>query len=354
MNLQIYENKIFELKNNEEFEKLSLEIFNYQAKNNLIYNQYLKYLNINPEKITSIKEIPFLPIEFFKNHKVITNFDENKKYLQFKSSGTTAPPAPQRGEIINSSVPQFPPLGGRGALRSTHYIYKVSVYEKSFISGFSHFYGDIENYTVLALLPSYLERNDSSLVYMVDKLITLSKNKDSGFYLNNLDELASKLNYLIEKKQKVILFGVSFALLELAEKYNFNENEIIIMETGGMKGRREELIRAELHKILINNLGVKTVHSEYGMTELLSQAYSKGHEIFETPSFMKIMIRDTNDPFSYLPNGKTGGINVIDLANLYSCSFIETKDLGKILEKNKFEILGRFDNSDIRGCNLLI
>ena len=340
MNPQIYENKIFDLKNNENFEEVSLQIFNYQAKNNLIYKQYLKYLKINPEKIKSTNKIPFLPIEFFKSHKVVCNFNKNQKYIQFKSSGTTS---------ASSKIASFIQLN-----RSTHFVNKISVYEKSFIHGFSSFYGNIEDYTILALLPSYLEQGDSSLVYMVDKLISLSKNKDSGFYLNNLDQLADKLNTLINNKQKIILFGVSYALLDFAERFNFNQNETIIIETGGMKGRREELTRTELHERLKNSLGVKTIHSEYGMTELLSQAYSVGNEIFETTNTMKILIRDTNDPFNYLPNEKTGGINIIDLANLYSCSFIETKDLGKLRPNNKFEILGRFDNSDIRGCNLLI
>jgi len=340
MNPQIYENKIFEVKNNEKFEELSLQIFNYQSQNNKIYKQYLKYLKINPKTIKSTTEIPFLPIEFFKSRKVICNFDKNHQYTQFKSSGTTS---------TSSKIASFAQLN-----RSTHYVNKLSVYEKAFLNGFSYFYGDVKNYTILALLPSYLEQGDSSLVYMVDKLISLSQNKDSGFYLNNLDQLADKLNSLINTNQKIILFGVSYALLDFAEKYKLKQNQTIIIETGGMKGRRKELTRTELHQRLTKSLGVKTIHSEYGMTELLSQAYSTGHEIFEPSNTMKILIRDTNDPFSYLPNGKTGGINIIDLANLYSCSFIETKDLGKLLPNNKFEILGRFDNSDIRGCNLLI
>ncbi len=345
--MKINENKIFEINNNKDFEDIALQIFNYQANNNKIYNQYLKYLNINYNEIVSLKKIPFLPIELFKTHVITTGNEvfKTNNYKQFKSSGTTASAKSKLQKLNISSIANS---------RSIHYVKDLSLYEKSFCKGFEYFYGNIEDYVILALLPSYLEQNDSSLVYMVDKLIELSNNNESGFYLNNLDELAEKINNLIKTKQKAILIGVSFALLDLVEKHQFVENEIIVMETGGMKGRRKELIRTELHKILKNSLKVEKIHSEYGMTELLSQAYSTGNEVFETPNWLKILIRDTNDPFSYLANGKTGGINVIDLANLHSCAFIETKDLGKIVNNNKFEILGRFDNSDIRGCNLLL
>jgi len=230
----------------------------------------------------------------------------------------------------------------------------LSLYEESYLQGFKHFYGNIEEYIVLALLPSYLEREGSSLIYMVADLIEKSKNQKSGFYLNNLENLAEVLTELDQKGEKVLLIGVSFALLDLVENYQFNLKNAIVMETGGMKGRRKELIREDLHKKLCSGFGVSEIHSEYGMTELLSQGYSKGNGIFKSPPWMKILIRDTEDALSLLPQGKSGGINVIDLANVNSCSFIATQDLGKIHPNNTFEIIGRFDNSDIRGCNLMV
>ena len=321
---------IFNIKTNKEFVKIALQIFNFQANNNLIYKEYLNRLNVNPNEISSVHEIPFLPIEFFKTKKIISfEYNRSKKYLYFESSGTTSD------------------------LRSRHYIYKVSVYEKSFIQNFNNFYGDIQDYTILALLPSYIENNNSSLIYMLNKLILLSNNKDSDFYLHNTQELIAKLYELSKNKQKIILFGVSFALLDLVDKYNFDFPELIIIETGGMKGMREEITRKELHEKIKEGFKTNYIHSEYGMTELLSQAYSINNEKFQTPNWMKIFIRDINDPFKILGHNKTGGINIIDLANIYSCSFIETKDLGKLLQDNTFEVLGRFDNSDIRGCNLL-
>lgn len=221
------------------------------------------------------------------------------------------------------------------------------------MAAFKQFYGDINDYCILALLPSYIEKGGSSLVYMTNKLISKSKHPDSGFYLNNYHELVQKLNSLKQTKSKVILLGVSYALLDIAEQFNVDLHDVIIMETGGMKGRRKEIIREELHKTLQKAFQVNEIHSEYGMTELLSQGYSKGKGIFETPNWMKIMIRDTYDPFHFINNNQSGGINVIDLANIYSCCFIETKDLGKVIDNNSFTILGRFDNSDIRGCNLM-
>jgi hypothetical protein len=228
----------------------------------------------------------------------------------------------------------------------------LGIYEDSFTKGFEAFYGPVNDYCILALLPSYLEREGSSLIYMMEKLIKDSEHPKSGFYLNNHEELIDHLKEL--SGQKVLLLGVSFALLELAENYQLDLDDVIVMETGGMKGRRKELTREELHSIFTSRLGVKKIHSEYGMTELLSQGYSKGDSLFESPVWMKIMIRDAYDPFSYEKTGRSGGVNVIDLANLYSCSFIETQDLGKIHADGKFEILGRFDNTDIRGCNLLV
>jgi len=319
---------IFSIKSETVFESLALQIFNLQANCNPVYKDFLTHLKITPSTITSLKEVPFLPIDFFKTHHVICGMQTPEK--TFYSSGTT------------------------GQIRSNHYISDLSVYEKSFMKGFEQFYGPINDYCILALLPSYLENESSSLVYMTDHLIRLSGHTDSGFYLKNTDELVTKIKHLEDKTQKTILLGVSYALLDLVEKYPLKLKHTIVMETGGMKGRRKELTRDELHKILTSGFGVETIHSEYGMTELLSQAYSKGNGKFYCPPWMKVFIRDTYDPFSFLDAGKSGGINIIDLANINSCSFIETKDLGKINSDGSFEVSGRFDNSDIRGCNLLI
>lgn len=320
--------QIFKIKTCSEFEKLSLDIFHYQADNINIYKKYLQHLNINHSKINHFKEIPFLPISFFKSEKIISSNSKHQKI--FTSSGTS------------------------GIETSKHYVKDLEIYEESFFTAFNYFYGNIENYCVLALLPAYLEREGSSLIYMTEKLIQKSKNPYSGFYLHNTNELVTTLKKLEKQKTKTLLIGVSFALLSLVEEYKLKLKHTIVMETGGMKGRRKEITRGELHETLSNGLGVKKIHSEYGMTELLSQAYSKGDGFFSTPPWMKILIRDTYDPFAYLKNGKTGGINVIDLANINSCSFIETQDLGKIHKNKGFEILGRFDTSSIRGCNLLV
>lgn len=239
-------------------------------------------------------------------------------------------------------------------ISSKHLVTDVSVYEESYRNGFSQFYGNIEDYVILALLPSYLEREGSSLIYMVDDLIQMSNNPESGFYLHNHDELIEKLIRLDQEGQNIILIGVTYALLDLIENRQFHLKNTIIMETGGMKGKRKEMIREELHQQLCDGFGVSSIHSEYGMTELLSQAYSLGDGVFECPNWMQILIRDTEDALTYVENGKTGGINVIDLANINSCSFIATQDLGKIIGNNSFEVLGRFDNSDIRGCNLMV
>ncbi len=319
---------IFNLHNSIEFERMALEIFRFQAKNNLVYKEFLNYLNIDIESIDKVDEIPFLPIQFFKSHNVVSSKEAAQRV--FLSSGTT------------------------GNEQSEHFVTDLSVYEESFTKGFEHFYGAIEEYTVLALLPSYLERDGSSLIYMVNDFIRKSNNKKSGFYLNNLEELAKNLADLDKNNEKVLLIGVSFALLDLVEKYKFKLNNTIVMETGGMKGRRKELIREELHQILRKGFGVENIHSEYGMTELLSQAYSKGNGIFECLPWMKILTRDTEDALTVLPEGKSGGINIIDLANINSCSFIATQDLGKTYPNGTFEVLGRFDNSDIRGCNLMV
>lgn len=323
-----WKNKIFSIKNELEFEQVALKIFRYQAENNEVYREYLQYLKKDVNQISKLTDIPFLPIEFFKSRKVVSCSDPAKEI--FTSSGTT------------------------GKLTSRHFVPNISIYEESFKKGFEDFYGPITDYCVLALLPSYLEREGSSLIYMMEHLIKDSKHAKSGFYLHNHEELIECIADLKKSNQKILLLGVSFALLDLAEKYTLDLSEVIIMETGGMKGRRKEITREELHAFLCSRLGVNEIHSEYGMTELLSQAYSKGQSLFQTPNWMKIMIRDAYDPFSYEKTGRTGGVNVIDLANVHSCSFIETQDLGKIHENGKFEILGRFDHSDIRGCNLLV
>jgi hypothetical protein len=283
---------------------------------------------VHPSSISTIEEIPFLPIQFFKSRKVLSSLDEIQE--TFTSYGTT------------------------GGSTSKHLVTNINLYKESYLKGFAHFYGNIEEYTVLALLPNYLQRQGSSLVFMVADLIEKSKKVESGFYLDNIQELANKLLELNRNGQKILLIGVSFALLDLIEMQQFNLKYTIIMETGGMKGRRKELVREELHTILQNGFGVTEIHSEYGMTELLSQGYSKGNGVFETPPWMKILIRDTEDALSINASGKNGGINVIDLANYNSCSFIATQDLGKVYENETFEIIGRFDNSDIRGCNLMV
>jgi phenylacetate-coenzyme A ligase PaaK-like adenylate-forming protein len=313
---------IFNIKTDAEFESLALAIFNYQAKENKIYSDFLANLHVNPKDVKSITQIPFLPIVFcgdVKNNEIV-----------FSSSGTT------------------------GITTSKHYVKDIDVYTESFRKGFAHFYGDIKEYAVLALLPSYIEREGSSLIYMVNDLIKESNNTNSNFYLHNISELVNKLQDLEKSNQKTLLIGVSFALLDLVENYSLKLKNTIVMETGGMKGKRKELIREELHSTLSIGLGVNSIHSEYGMTELLSQGYSKGDGIFECPPWMKILTRDPYDPLSINGKDKIGGINVIDLTNIHSCSFIATQDLGKTHTDGSFEVIGRFDQSDIRGCNLMI
>lgn len=312
----------------ETFLKKSLEIFHFQAEHNPVYRAYLKAIRCKVDKIDTLEKIPFLPISFFKNHKIVTgNYPEK---LVFHSSGTTQ------------------------TNRSRHYITHPELYNESFTQGFNYCFGAIENYTLLALLPSYLEQQHSSLVYMVKGFMEKSNQPENGFYLHNYQELIHKIETLEHRKQPTLLIGVSYALLDLIELKTFQLKTTKVLETGGMKGRRQEMIKSELHKILQAGFGVKNIYSEYGMTELLSQAYSVENQLFNTPPWMKILIREVEDPFQYVPNGKTGGINVIDLANHYSCSFIETQDLGKMYPDGSFEVLGRFDHSDIRGCNLLM
>ena len=322
------QNKIFNIQTPEDFKQVAFSIFRHQFENNKVYRSFCDLLYIHPSDVHTLEDIPFLPIEFFKSKKIISSLEEVQEV--FTSSGTT------------------------GSVTSKHYVTDIEFYKESYLKGFAHFYGNIEDYAVLALLPNYLERKGSSLVYMVADLIQRSKNKKSGFYLNNIEELAKKLIKIDQKGQKTLLIGVSFALMDLIEKCQFELKNTIIMETGGMKGRRKELVRNELHALLQQGFGVKNIHSEYGMTELLSQGYSNGNGVFETPPWMKVITRDPEDALSIQKNGKTGGINIIDLANYNSCAFIATQDLGKVHQNGTFEIIGRFDNSDIRGCNLLV
>jgi hypothetical protein len=320
--------KIFS-NDNFNFEEIALQLFEFQYTHNLVYKQFVDYLKINVSNVQTVQQIPFLPIEFFKTHRIISGNAEPQKI--FESSGTT------------------------GQITSKHLVTDLKLYEESFEKGFEQFYGNIEDWTILALLPSYLERDTSSLVYMVDDLIKKSKNPNSGFFLNNLDELAVKIkSHISNPKSQILLIGVTFALLDFADQFPMDLSDVIIMETGGMKGRREEMTRDEVHAILTKAFKVKTIHSEYGMTELLSQGYSKGNGIFETPKWMKILKRDIYDPFYVTEAKGRGGLNVIDLANIYSCAFIATQDLVNIISDTEFEILGRIDNSDIRGCNLMV
>ena len=319
---------IFSIQTDADFVQAALQTFGYQYQHNQVYQRFCLLLGRTPDKVRQLTDIPFLPIEFFKSEAVYCG-NEHPTTV-FTSSGTT------------------------GSQTSRHYVKDLAVYQQSFRQGFADFYGNIEEYTVLALLPSYLERTGSSLITMVADLIERSGSADSGFYLNEYNLLAKKLTALDRSGRKVLLIGVSFALLDLVETHRFHLKNTIVMETGGMKGRRKELIREELHTILCEGFGVEYIHSEYGMTELLSQAYSGGSGLYESVRWLKVLIRDTNDALSYQRPLKTGGINLIDLANIHSCSFIATQDLGRLHPDGRFEVLGRFDNADIRGCNLLI
>ena len=320
--------KIFDIKTHSEFKKQCLDIYNFQYENNMVYQNYCNMICEDPTDVNEINKIPFLPISFFKTKKILSTDNFEKV---FYSSGTTT----------NS--------------RSKHFISSLKLYQKSFINNFKLNYSDITQYTILALLPNYYDNKDSSLIYMIEKLIKLSKSKESGFFLDDYINLSKKLIELDTKKErKTILIGVPYALLDMINFNQFQLNNTIIMETGGMKGRRKEMVRTELHEKLKRGFGVSKIHSEYGMTELLSQAYSKGDGIFKTPSWMKVIIRDINDAQNLDFNKKSGAINIIDLANYNSCSFIATDDMGKYINDDKFELIGRVDNSDIRGCNLLV
>lgn len=318
----------FEIKTEYDFNQQCLETYQFQSQHCKIYRDYIRILGKEKAVIEHYTEIPFLPIEFFKTQQVITEGMEAE--MVFSSSGTT------------------------GMLTSKHFVADLNIYEHTFRRIFEDFYGPLSNIAVLALLPSYLERSGSSLIYMVDDLMKQSDQPESNYFLYNHQELYETLVRLKNKGTKTILFGVTYALLDFIEQYAFDFPELIIMETGGMKGKRKEMVKQEIHQLLEKAFGVVGIHSEYGMTELLSQGYSSGQGIFQLPKWMKILIRDTNDPLSLIPSNKSGGINVIDLANRYSCSFIATQDLGKVHADGSFEILGRFDQSDIRGCNLLV
>ena len=324
----MYKTEIFSISNDRQFVTAALEVFQYQAKNCRVYRDFIGGLRVDPQGVSTIEQIPFLPIEFFKSHNVLSSAKDAE--VTFTSSGTT------------------------GVVTSRHFVTDVSLYIQSFRKAFSLFYGDLANYCILALLPSYLEREGSSLVYMVDDLIRQSGNPDSGFFLYDHEKLYEQLKKQQAANQPTLLIGVTFALLDFIENYTLNFPELIVMETGGMKGRRKEMIREDLHEQLCKGFGVYAIHSEYGMTEMLSQAYSKGNGVFTCPPWLRIIARDPNDPMTLVTGGRAGGINVIDLANINSCSFIATQDLGRIYSDNSFEVLGRFDNSDIRGCNLLI
>ena len=319
--------KIFKISNSLEFNRLAIKIYNFQYNNNAVYRKFCDLSKKNPVNVKEIFDIPFLPISFFKTYKVLSSKKIEKTFF---SSGTT--------DKINSR----------------HFISDLNLYKKSFKTNFEINYGSPENLTIIGLLPSYMENNDSSLIYMVDNLIQKSNCEDSGFYLGDNDLLIQKLLRLENSGKNVLLIGVSYALLDLIEHKKIRLKNTIIIETGGMKGRRKEMIKSELHQKLKSGFGLENIHSEYGMTELLSQAYSKKDGIFYCPPWMKIIIRDINDAQNLNLNNKSGGINIIDLANLNSCSFIATDDLGKMEEGSSFQILGRIDNTDIRGCNLLI
>lgn len=323
------EHKIFELQPGDSaFESLALEVFRFQYAHNETYRKFCQALGQTPDRVHRCPEIPFLPVELFKKNRVASF--KGKEARRFTSSATT------------------------GNIPSTHYVYDVSLYERSFLNCFRMFYGKPSDWCILALLPSYLERQGSSLVYMVSRMIEESRHPGSGFYLNEFSALARKLEELSASGQQTLLIGVSFALVDLAATHPMLLQNTVVMETGGMKGRHREMIREELHAILCKAFHQEVIHSEYGMTELFSQAYSRGNGLFSCPPWMRVLIRDGNDPLEMLGEHQTGGINVIDLANLYSCSFIATEDLGVLRPGERFEVLGRFDSSEVRGCNLML
>jgi len=327
MQISQFQDEILSLKSEIDFNNLALRLFRYQASQNSVYSSYINALGKDAEKINSIEEIPFLPIDFFKTHRIVTgNFREE---VVFASSGTT------------------------GANASSHYVKSEAWYERVFMKAFEHFFGSPRDYCIMALLPSYLERTGSSLVFMVEKLIDETKAEESGFFLRNHGQLAFELKKSEEAKKKSILIGVTFGLLDFAEQFSIRLENTIVMETGGMKGRRKELTRDEVSDILKRAFSVSEIHSEYGMTELMSQAYSKENGVFYSPPWMRFLSREPDDPLKTLYKGR-GVLNVIDLANIDSCAFIATQDVGEVFSDKGFKVLGRMDNADIRGCNLLV
>lgn len=327
MNYSLLRNSIFSITDPYQFNELAVAIFHYQYENNIIYRQFTDLININPEEVTDYFNIPFLPASAFRKHRIISGDFSDEAV--FESSGTTS----------NET--------------SRHYVADFSLYEKSFLNGFRIFFGNIEEYAIFGLLPSYLERGNSSLIYMVNKMIQKTNSGFGGFYLDEFQKLESEIRDASEKGKKVMLIGVTFALVDFAEHIREQIPGLIVVETGGMKGRRKEIVREELHTFLCKRFGVTSTYSEYGMTELLSQAWSKENGRYFCPPWMKIVLRDTTDALSAAPLNKTGGINVIDLANINSCSFIATQDLGRLNSDGSFEVLGRFDHSQVRGCSLL-
>jgi hypothetical protein len=310
------------------FGDIALKLFRFQAENNHVYKTFIRFLALKPDKIHSINEIPFLPISFFKSHEIKTaNWTPERI---FRSSGTT------------------------GQTTSSHPIADVSFYHRHAVKCFEEQFGDVTDYHFLALLPSYLERNDSSLVSMMQYFIDESRSPFSGFYLKDIERLLTDVKKLKSEKKKTVVWGVTFALVDLGEKHHPDLSHCLVFETGGMKGRREEMTRIELHAILKSHFNLDKIYSEYGMTELMSQAYTKGHMLFYPSKSMKIIGRDMSDPLEKGVFGQTAGLNVIDLANIHSVAFIETEDIGKVYKDGSFEVLGRLDNSDVRGCNLLI
>lgn len=320
-------NRIFFEHSNQSFERLALDVFRYQALENRLYSEWINALGTEVSKVNSWKDIPFMPISFFKSHRVISGLLDPE--LTFRSSGTT------------------------GSIPSIHYIYDANLYKESIIKGFSRVFGNPSGWNFLALLPSYLERQDSSLVHMMQVLMQESVQPVNGFFLHNYDELLSTLSRLYASHQKVWLIGVSFALLDFAAFRPPAWDNLVVIETGGMKGKRREMIRQELHEEIKKDWPLNSIESEYGMTELLSQAWTNKDGFFQTPPWMRISIKEPDDPFTESAIGNTGGVCITDLANLDSCAFISTSDLGKMLPHGGFEITGRFDNSDLRGCNLL-
>ena len=319
--------EIFNIDSDTSFERVALDVFRYQFHGNEIYRNWCKAIGRSMNDVRRLEDIPFLPIEFFKTHQVISD-PVHPQTQVFKSSGTT------------------------GSVTSTHYVNEVELYRMSALKGFRKAYGDPSDLVFICLLPGYLERGDSSLVYMFEYLMQCSSQEENGFFLHQEEELIKRLERVKHSGRHTLLLGVSYALLDLCGKIDLNER-FIVMETGGMKGKRKEMTKPELHETLKKGLKVQQIHSEYGMTELLSQAYSQGDGCYHPPPWMRFSVRDVNDPFEHLGYHKTGGLNVIDLANLHSCSFIATKDLARLTEKG-MEWMGRYDESDIRGCNLLL